>query len=100
MKPSLLRDLPLLELVAVEAMIRLGSVADAADELSVTPSAISHRLRQIERALGVALVERHGRGAPSISCSCSATPPQASVRTELPAEFHWAPPQHDSRWRS
>jgi LysR family glycine cleavage system transcriptional activator len=62
MKHSLLRDLPLLELVAVEAVIRLGSVAAAADELSVTPSAISHRLRQIERALGVALVERRGRG--------------------------------------
>lgn len=62
MKHSLLRDLPLLELVAVEAVIRLGSVAAAADELSVTPSAVSHRLRQIERALGVALIERRGRG--------------------------------------
>jgi LysR family transcriptional regulator, glycine cleavage system transcriptional activator len=62
MKHSLLRDLPLLELVAVEAVIRLGSVAAAADELSVTPSAVSHRLRQIERALGVPLIERCGRG--------------------------------------
>lgn len=62
MKHSLLRDLPLLELLAVEAVIRHGSVAAAADELSVTPSAISHRLRQIERAIGIALVERRGRG--------------------------------------
>jgi LysR family glycine cleavage system transcriptional activator len=62
MKHSLLRDLPLLELIAVEAVIRLGSVAEAANELSVTPSAVSHRLRQIERALGMALVERRGRG--------------------------------------
>lgn len=62
MKHSLLRDLPLLELVAVEAVIRLGSVVAAAEELSVTPSAVSHRLRQIERALGVALIERRGRG--------------------------------------
>lgn len=62
MKNSLLRDLPLLELVAVEAVIRLGSVTAAAEELSVTPSAISHRLRQIERTLGVALIERRGRG--------------------------------------
>lgn len=62
MKHSLLRELPLLELIAVEATIRLGSVAAAAEELSVTPSAVSHRLRQIERALGAPLIERRGRG--------------------------------------
>lgn len=76
MKHSLLRDLPLLELVAVEATIRLGSVAAAAEELSVTPSAVSHRLRQIERSLGVALTERRGRGI-------APTPTGAACHAEL-----------------
>ncbi|NMG68538.1 LysR family transcriptional regulator [Parazoarcus communis] len=62
MSRSLLRDLPLLELLALEATLRLGSLTRAADELSVTPSAISHRIRQIEQRLGVALIERQGRG--------------------------------------
>lgn len=62
MSRSLLRDLPLLELLALEACLRLGSLARAAEELSVTPSAISHRIRQLERTLGIALLERRGRG--------------------------------------
>ncbi|MCZ4306260.1 LysR family transcriptional regulator [Zoogloeaceae bacterium G21618-S1] len=62
MSHSLLRDLPLLELLALEACLRLGSLARAADELSVTPSAISHRIRQLEGTLGVDLLERRGRG--------------------------------------
>lgn len=62
MSRSLLRDLPLRELLALEASLRLGSLARAAEELSVTPSAISHRIRQLERTLGIALLARRGRG--------------------------------------
>ncbi len=47
---------------ALDAVARLGSVADAASELSLTPSAISHQLKSLEQILGFALTERIGRG--------------------------------------
>ena len=84
MSRSLLRDLPLLELVALEATIRLGSLALAAEALSVTPSAISHRIRQIERTLGLTLLERRGRGvvptAAGLACHAELSPLIAGFR--------------------
>jgi LysR family transcriptional regulator, glycine cleavage system transcriptional activator len=52
---------PLHALRAFEAVGRLGAVKDAADELFVTQSAISHQLRQLETTLGLKLFERRGR---------------------------------------
>ncbi|SAL37395.1 LysR family transcriptional regulator [Caballeronia udeis] len=52
---------PLHALRAFEAVGRLGAVKDAALELFVTQSAISHQLRQLETTLGVKLFERRGR---------------------------------------
>jgi DNA-binding transcriptional LysR family regulator len=49
---------PLHCLQAIEAVARLGSVVAAADELCVTASAISHRLRQLEEWLGQPLIAR------------------------------------------
>ncbi|EIM96384.1 LysR family transcriptional regulator [Paraburkholderia hospita] len=49
---------PLQCLVAFEAVSRLGSGSLAATELSVTPSAISHRIKQLEESLGVSLFKR------------------------------------------
>lgn len=49
-------------LQAFAAVARAGSVVAAAEELAVTPSAISHLLRQLEHRLGVPLVRRQGRG--------------------------------------
>lgn len=37
------------------------SLAEAADVLRVTPSALSHRLKEAERRLGVPLYQKHGR---------------------------------------
>ena len=45
-------------LQAFEALARLRSVTAAAEELSVTPSAVSHRMRQLETQLGVRLFLR------------------------------------------
>ena len=45
-------------LQSFEALARLRSVTLAADELSVTPSAVSHRMRQLESQLGVRLFAR------------------------------------------
>lgn len=47
---------------ALEAVGRLGSVREAADELNLTRSAVSHQLRFLEEDLGFALTERDGRG--------------------------------------
>lgn len=55
-------SLPLHELLAFESTARLGSIARAAEELSVTSSALSHRLSSLQARLGVALFERKGKG--------------------------------------
>ncbi len=49
-------------LQAFEAAGRLGSLRAAAQELNLTPSAISHRISALESLLEVALFERKGRG--------------------------------------
>lgn len=49
---------PIQSLQAFEALARLRSVTLAAEELSVTPSAVSHRIRQLESQLGVKLFMR------------------------------------------
>lgn len=46
---------------AFEAVGRLGSVRLAADELHVTPGAVSQQLRKLQDDLGVALLEKDGR---------------------------------------
>lgn len=46
---------------AFEAVIRLGSVGAAAEELYVTQSAVSHLLRQLEDSLNMPLLQRKGR---------------------------------------
>lgn len=53
---------PMHALAAFEAAARLGGFAQAAEELCVTPSAISHRIRQLETLLGLALFERTPTG--------------------------------------
>ena len=44
---------PIQCLLTFEALARLRSVTQAAEELCVTPSAVSHRLRQLETQLGL-----------------------------------------------
>ncbi|MFD3210608.1 LysR substrate-binding domain-containing protein [Pseudomonas sp. LR_7] len=52
---------PLSTLRAFEAAARHGSFKQAAHELSVTPTAISHQVRALEEHLGLALFERRVR---------------------------------------
>jgi LysR family glycine cleavage system transcriptional activator len=51
----------LISLRAFEAAARLGSFKDAAEELSVTPTAISHHIRGLEQALEIQLFVRQTR---------------------------------------
>jgi len=52
---------PLTALRAFEMTARTGGVRHAADALNVTPSAVSHRLRTLENALGVTLMRQVNR---------------------------------------
>ncbi len=45
-------------LLTFEALARLRSVTSAADELCVTPSAVSHRIKQLEQMVGTKLFGR------------------------------------------
>lgn len=60
-------------LTAFEAVMRTGSFAAAADELNLTPSAVSYRIKALEEFLGVQLFNRVHR---------QATP------TDAAAEYH------------
>lgn len=56
------RKLPnLAALRAFEAAARLSSFSRAAQELYVTPGAVSHQIRALEEELGLALFARHGK---------------------------------------
>ncbi len=56
------RGLPLAALRAFEAAARLLSFRDAAAEIGLSPSAVSHHVRNLEGMLGVRLFERLPRG--------------------------------------
>jgi LysR family glycine cleavage system transcriptional activator len=55
---SLARIPPIQCLLTFEALARLRSVTQSAEELCVTPSAVSHRVKQLEQILGVKLFGR------------------------------------------
>ena len=52
---------PLIELRAFEAAARHLSFKEAATELGVTPTAISHQIRMLEQYCGIALFRRRPR---------------------------------------
>ena len=56
--PVTTRIPPIQCLLTFEALARLRSVTQAADELCVTPSAVSHRVRQLEQMIGTKLFGR------------------------------------------
>lgn len=55
-------DPPLRAARAFEATARLGTVAAAATELGISPSAVSHQLAVLDKFMQIPLMERHGRG--------------------------------------
>ncbi|MCS3430329.1 LysR substrate-binding domain-containing protein [Klebsiella sp. BIGb0407] len=59
---QLANDPPLRAVRAFEAIARTGSITLAAQELDISPSAVSHQLRMLEDFLQLPLTERHGRG--------------------------------------
>jgi DNA-binding transcriptional LysR family regulator len=62
-------SLDLLQLKSVSLAARLGSLSRAAEALNITQSALSRRIAEAERALGVGLFERLSRGVkPTEAC--------------------------------
>ncbi|MCC5863127.1 MAG: LysR family transcriptional regulator, partial [Gammaproteobacteria bacterium] len=55
-----IRRLNYLHLLYLRTVIREGSVRQAAETLNVTPQTISGQLRQLERELGIRLLQRRG----------------------------------------
>lgn len=55
------RSLPLSALRSFETAARLGSFKLAAEELGVTPTAVSHQIRALEEQIGVLLFDRQVR---------------------------------------
>ena len=53
---------PMQALTALDAFARLGTVWEAAEELGITRSAVSHRLAALEAMLGFELMSRAGKG--------------------------------------
>ncbi len=56
------KGLPLNALRAFEAAARHGGFSAAADELGVTPGAVTAHVKALEEALGATLFERHAKG--------------------------------------
>src|SRR6476646_1061881 len=57
----LLSSVPISAIRAFEAAARTGSFRDAANELHLTPSAVSHAIRKLESTLSTVLFERSAR---------------------------------------
>lgn len=55
-------QLPIKAIVVFHAAARAGSISRAADDLGVTPSAVSQQIQLLETHLGVALLTKAGRG--------------------------------------
>ncbi len=55
------RHLSLQHFEMLASIARLASLAEAARSLLITPSALTHRIREAERRLGVVLYEKQGR---------------------------------------
>ncbi len=60
--PTAMRLPPLRSLQVFDAVARKGSVTGAAQELNVSPGAVTQQIRVLEDALGVPLIERRGKG--------------------------------------
>lgn len=60
MRPSF--PIPLNAIRAIEIVARRGALAPAAEELGVTPGAVSQHLRRAEERLGIELFERTSQG--------------------------------------
>jgi LysR family transcriptional regulator, glycine cleavage system transcriptional activator len=67
---------PFAELVAFEAVARHLSFTRASEELCITQSAVSHRIRRLEAHFGASLIERAGAGGLALTDTGQAMLPE------------------------
>ena len=79
---------PLTALRAFEAAGRLGGFAPAAQELGVTPGAVTAHLKTLESMLGVTLFERHHRGVSLTEIGARVLPAFTAAFTALGDATH------------
>ena len=76
--------IPLNAIRAIEIVARRGALAPAAEELGVTPGAVSQHIRRAEERLGVELFERTPQGPAAdrrrSRASCRSSPPALLAR--------------------
>jgi LysR family transcriptional regulator, glycine cleavage system transcriptional activator len=100
---------PLESLRILESCVRHASFTRAADEIGVTPAAISLRVRNLERELGVRLFERSGPRLKATAKASSLATRLADALSEMHAAVAdcstqpqilrvTAPPSFASRW--
>jgi LysR family glycine cleavage system transcriptional activator len=79
---------PLNALRAFEAAARLGGFANAAEELCVTPGAISQHIRALEAWIGADLFERRSQGVRLTALGAEAMPGFATAFDAMGAAVH------------
>lgn len=79
---------PLNALRAFEAAARLGSFATAADELCVTPAAVTQQIKSLEAWAGMTLFERHAQGVTLTDVARHALPTLTEAFDLLGASVH------------
>lgn len=75
--------LDLRHLDMLEAIADCRTLADAAEQLHISPSALTHRLREAERRLGVPLFQRQGRRMRPTAAAQILTQTARRVKQEL-----------------
>ena len=83
---------PLHLLIAFESAARLGSFARAAEELSVTPSAVSHRIKNLEELWGEDLFVRSNA---ALRLTAAGTRYQRNVQDALKSLNELARPEYN-----
>ncbi|MDJ0951414.1 MAG: transcriptional regulator GcvA [Alphaproteobacteria bacterium] len=79
---------PLNALRVFEAAGRLGSFSRAADELHITPSAVSHQIRSLEDHLQIKLFRRLNRKVVLTADGAAYLPPLQAAFSEIAAASH------------
>jgi DNA-binding transcriptional LysR family regulator len=91
---------PLNSLKAFEAAARHESFAKAADELGVTPAAVSHQVKALEQWLGKPLFARHPQGLSLTEVGTRVLPAlqERSIQWAKPADLANVPLIFDTSW--
>src|SRR5690606_26425311 len=89
-------SIPLNAIRAIEIVARRGALAPAAEELGVTPGAVSQHLRRAEERLGIELFERTPQGLRPTPALRGALPQLSAGFTALQDGLKGLQPRNDN----